>query len=105
MDNKYNYEVIEVYGQVKGEPNSWGVTVSRVKWGDNPPTVNIRNTNFMKGIIGKGVSLTDEEANSVVDLLLENDYGSVEVIERALEKRKSLTRYEPIEVQYEVLEE
>ena len=104
-DNKHEYEVLEFYGNVRGKEDNWGITLTRMKWDENPPTVNIRNTNLMKGIVGKGVSLTDEETNAVVDILLNNDFGSIEAIESALERRRSLTSYGVIEADFEVLEE
>ena len=40
--------------------------------------------------MGKGVSLSNEEADMMVDILLQNDFGSIDEIERALDKRKSI---------------
>ncbi len=96
MAREINYEVIEKYGNVRGEADRWGITVSKTKWGENPPTIDIRKTNFAAGIMGKGVSLTDHEVDNVVDILLNNDFGSVEAIEAALQRRKSRTTYDEL---------
>ena len=87
-------EVIELYGNIRGPEDNWGITVSKIRWNEDAPTVNIRNTNLMKGIIGKGVALSDEETDTLVDVLLERDYGSVEAIEKALERRRTRFDYD-----------
>ncbi len=90
----FKFEVLEFYGNVRGAEDNWGITVSKIRWGDDVPTINIRNTNLMKGIVGKGVALSDEETDTLVDVLLERDYGSVEAIEKALERRRNRFDYD-----------
>lgn len=89
-DQQISFEIDHMLGTLKPDSTSgWNKGVGFVKWNDNTPTLDIRNMNIDKGIMGKGISLSNEEADELVDLLLQNDYGSVEAIEEALEKRKS----------------
>lgn len=88
------HEVLEFYGNIKGAEDNWGITVTKIRWNDEAPSINIRNTNLMKGIIGKGVKLSDEETDTLVDVLLKQDYGSVDAIEEALERRRNRFDYD-----------
>lgn len=90
----YNYEVIEFLGSVKESPSSdWSKSVARISWNDNQPSIDIRNMNISKEIMGKGISLSDEEADALVDLLLNEDYGSISALQNALEKRQKRFDY------------
>lgn len=89
-DNQITFEIDHMIGTLKPDSSSgWNKAVGFVRWNDNTPTLDIRNMNLDKGVMGKGISLSNEEADELVDLLLQNDYGSVKAIEEALEKRKS----------------
>lgn len=85
--NDFSYEVIEYLGQIDNK-EGWCKSVARIAWGENPVTIDIRHMNITGNKMGKGISLTDEEADNVVDILLSNDYGSIEVLEKALLKKK-----------------
>ncbi len=83
-------EIQEIIGVLKeNDRNDWIKAVGRVAWNDNPATLDIRNFNMAKQQPMKGISLSDEEADSLVDILLENDYGSMEALSAAFEKKKS----------------
>jgi len=85
----FTYEMIELLGSIKESPSSdWSKSVARISWNGNPSTIDIRNMNLPQEIMGKGISLTDEEADSLVDLLLSEDYGTIDAIEEALNKKK-----------------
>ena len=89
-DNQINFEIDHMIGNLKPDNSSgWNKGVGFISWNENTPTLDIRNMNIEKNIMGKGISLSNEEADELVDLLLKNDYGSIEAIEEALEKRKS----------------
>lgn len=85
--------VIELMGHVRGDADGWGIAVMKMGWGDNPTTVDIRNVNLAAGIPGKGVSISDIETDSLVDILLEKDYGSIEALEEAIERRNGRVTY------------
>lgn len=93
IKKEIKHEVLEFYGNVRGS-DEWAISVTKIRWNDDVPTVNIRTTNLMKGIIGKGVALSDEETDTLVDVLLERDYGSIEAIEKTLERRRTRFDYD-----------
>ena len=83
------YEMIEFLGSIKENSNSdWSKSVAKIAWNNNPSTIDIRNMNLPQDIMGKGISLTDEEVDNLVDLLLSEDYGTIDAISKALEKKK-----------------
>ena len=73
----------------ENQKHDWIKGVAKISWNDNPPKLDIRNMNLAHNRMGAGISLTDEEVDKLVDILLENDYGSLESIEKALKKKKS----------------
>lgn len=81
-------ELIEFLGTLKeNDKNDYVKAVAKVKWGDNPITLDIRNMNVKEQALYKGISLNDEEAERLTDLLLDNDYGSIDKIKEALQRR------------------
>ena len=92
MANKkeFKHEVIEKIDTLK-ETNNYSKEVLRMIWGDNPITVDIRVVNKSNNFIGKGISLTDEECDKLVDILLDRGYGSVEKIKEVLVKNMRRT--------------
>ena len=87
----FNYEIDEYLGSVKeSDKHDWCKSVVRISWGDNPPTLDIRNINMKDKRIGKGISFTNEETDRLVDLLVNNDYGSIEALKNAIRKRESI---------------
>lgn len=95
-------EVIEVLGYVRGDETGWGINVSKISWDGAPSTLNIRNVNSAKDIIGKGVALSDYEADVLTDILVNSDYGSVEALKEAVKRREFFTDYGEIVNENEV---
>ena len=73
----------------ENQKHDWIKGVAKISWNDNPPKLDIRNMNLAENKMGAGISLTDEEVDKLVDILLENDYGSLEAIKNALNRKKS----------------
>ena len=95
MANKKEFksEVIERIDTLK-ETNNYSKEVLRMIWGDNPITVDIRVVNKSNNFIGKGISLTDEECDKLVDILLDRGYGSIDKIKEVLVKNMRRTNTE-----------
>ena len=87
---EFKSEVIERIDTLK-ETNNYSKEVLRMIWGDNPVTVDIRVVNKSNNFIGKGISLTDEECDKLVDILLDRGYGSIEKIKEVLVKNMRRT--------------
>ena len=92
MANKKEFksEVIERIDTLK-ETSNYSKEILRMIWGDNPVTVDIRVVNKSNNFIGKGISLTDEECDKLVDILLDRGYGSIEKIKEVLVKNMRRT--------------
>jgi hypothetical protein len=95
MSNKkeFKHEVIERIDTLK-ESNNYSKEVLRMIWGDNPVTIDIRMVNKTNDFIGKGISLSDEECDKLVDTLLDRGYGSIEKIKEVLVKNMRRTNTE-----------
>jgi hypothetical protein len=86
----FKFEVEEFIGTIKeSDKHDWCKAIARISWNEKPATLDIRNMNLAQNKAGKGISLSNEEADNVVDILLDNDYGSLETIEKALKKKKN----------------
>jgi hypothetical protein len=86
------YKVEEVIETISERPNShWGKFVVRARMEDKPSTIDIRHIR-MNGerLVGKGISLTDSECDTVVNALVKKGYGDAEVIKEELERRASV---------------
>ena len=87
-------DIKEWIGPVKESKNSnWCKYVLKVSYNDAPANLDIRNVKFNDDgtyIFGKGVSFTDEEADTAVDILLEKGYGTMEKISEAMKARNSM---------------
>ena len=87
---EFKSEVIEKVATLK-EGNSYSKEVLRRIWGDNPITMDIRMVNKTNDFIGKGISLSDEECDMLVDVLLDRGYGSIDKIKEVLVKNMRRT--------------
>ena len=87
---QFPFIIDEYIGSVKeSDKHDWAKAVLRIKWDDNPSTLDIRNVNMAQNRIGKGISLSNEETDKLVSILLDNGYGTLQDLENALKKKKS----------------
>ena len=91
-----NYLIEELYGVIsKAEKETgWDKCVARAHFIDKPSTIDIRRLKVSDEeeilSIGKGISLTNEEADTTVDILLKLGYGNNDVLESEISRRKAL---------------
>lgn len=91
---EFKSEVVEHVATLK-ETNNYKKEVIRMIWGeDNPITMDIRMVNKTNDFVGKGISLSDEECDMLVDVLLDRGYGSIEKIKEVLVKNMRRTNTE-----------
>ena len=90
---EFKSEVIERVATLK-ETNGYKKEVIRMIWGDNDITMDIRMVNKSNDFIGKGISLSDEECDKLVDVLLDRGYGSIDKIKEVLVKNMRRTNTE-----------
>lgn len=97
-DPCYKYEIKEILGVASPQENltsNWvkGVLKTLMTTSDGQEEgVDIRrfDTASQKCAKGAGIRLTIEEAHNVCNILLESGYGSLDVLEKEYNKRKSM---------------
>lgn len=92
MANDFSYEVTEEIGVIGNPtPSGWTTQLNLVSWNGNEPKLDIRPWNEDRSCMGKGISLSKEEAKELANLL--NSYlglDSEEDFERPLTKEEML---------------
>ena len=82
-------EVIETLSE--GTTNDWGKFIIRARFEDKPSTIDIRRMKFGDTtIVGKGISLDNNECDKVVNSLAKRGYGSTEVFEEEIARRRKM---------------
>lgn len=106
MAKEIEYKIEEVICTLTDVPENeeigWAKTLLKMKWGDNPITMDIRNMNIAKSKFGKGISLKDEEVDTMVQVLVEKGYGDLDELEKAIHTRKK--KYMIIEDEHETIQ-
>jgi hypothetical protein len=92
-NKEFKSEIVERVGTLR-ETKGQSKEVLRMIWGDNPITTDIRMVNKSNDFVGKGISLSDEECDKLVDILLDRGYGSVDKIKEVLVKNMRRTNTE-----------
>lgn len=87
MNNKKNYDIKEIIKTLDEPKKDWAKSVIRIQHDGYPVTLDIRKVNVNTKIIGSGISLNDENVDELVNILLEEGYGSSESIKQAYRKR------------------
>lgn len=96
----FKCEVGEVLGTLKdSNTGGWTKSVLYITWGENGPSLDIRNVNLPSNKFGKGISLSNEETDVLVDILLDNDFGTYETLQNALSKKRSIFSITPSEIE------
>lgn len=89
-EKTFTYNIEEYIGSLKeSTTHDWVKAVLRMSWNENPTTLDIRSVNMNQKRIGKGISLSNEEVDKLVNILLEEGYGSLEDLENAIKKKRN----------------
>lgn len=93
--DNYSYEITEVVGIASEQPvdfhSEWCKAVLKTLLNGTDEGIDIRRYNSETKVLGHGgIRLTIQEAHNMVDILLQNGYGSMEVLEKVYNERKSL---------------
>lgn len=68
------YEITEKLG-VLSERGDWTKEINMVSWNERPAKFDLRDWNHEEGRMGKGVTLTDEEAKNLIEALKDVIHG------------------------------
>jgi hypothetical protein len=99
VKNKNDYsryrieEIIAEISRSKDGKSPWGKYILKCSFEDTVPTIDIRHMAFKEDgthVIGKGISLNNEETDGLTDSLVTHGYGHTNVLEEELQKRKKM---------------
>lgn len=65
----FKYEIVEKLGVLSESPKGWTKELNRISWNSGEPKLDIRDWAPEHEKMGKGVTLTEEEAKVLLDLL------------------------------------
>ena len=64
-----NCEIIENIGTLSSSPSGWTKELNLISWNDGEPKYDVRQWSHDHSKMGKGISLSREEAQELVNLL------------------------------------
>lgn len=86
------YKVEEIIENIsESNSSNWGKFIIRASFDDKPSTIDIRNMKMgEEPIIGKGISLSDEEVDTVVNTLISKGYGNIDILQEEIKRRQKV---------------
>lgn len=69
MSTEVNYEIVESFGTLSTTPSGWTKELNLISWNGGEPKYDIRQWAPDHAKMGKGVSLSREEAEELKQLL------------------------------------
>lgn len=84
MAKEFSYEINEEFGtNIIGEGGSTFSALRKISWNGRDEKIDIRKYTINSDgneVMGKGISLSEEEADTLTNLLIENGYGDAYTI-------------------------
>ena len=68
-DRDFKYEIINELGVISENPKGWKKELNRVSWSGGEPKYDIRDWSPNHAIMGKGVTLNEQELRKLKELL------------------------------------
>jgi hypothetical protein len=69
MADDFSYEIVKSYGTISNGKSGWSMELNSVSWSGREPKFDIRSWSADHQKMGKGVTLTKEELQSLKNLL------------------------------------
>ena len=69
MENSIKFDILKHFGVISEEKGGWKKELNLVSWNGRPPKLDIRDWAPDHEKMGKGITLTPEEASRLVELL------------------------------------
>jgi len=63
------FDIVKHFGVISSEKSGWKKEVNLVAWNDRKPKLDIRDWSPEHEKMGKGITLTEEEASQLVQIL------------------------------------
>lgn len=70
---EFKYEIVKELGVISEGARGWTKELNLISWNDKPPKYDIRDWAPDHEKMGKGVSLTEEEMESLIELFNARD--------------------------------
>ena len=70
---EFKYEIVKELGVISESAKGWTKELNLISWNDKPPKYDIRDWAPDHEKMGKGVSLTEEEMESLIGLFNARD--------------------------------
>jgi hypothetical protein len=105
-DKEFTMEIMDNFDFILEEGQNTSINLRKISWNGRDPKLDIRKWNYSDGKESamKGVGLTDEGANELTAILIENGYGDTARILKALKQRpdwnKANSHKQMIEAEY-----
>lgn len=68
----FKYEIVEKLGDLSESSKGWTKELNRISWNGGEPKLDIRDWAPEHEKMGKGVTLTEEEAKNLLNMLQNN---------------------------------
>lgn len=87
--DNFKYEIAEGFDYIIEEGSNTSINVRKISWNDRPFKLDIRKYSYKDGEenMMKGVSLKEEGANTLAEVLVSTGYGNTRNIIKALRDR------------------
>lgn len=69
----FNYEIIEEFGVLSESSSGWTKELNLISWNGRPPKFDIRDWSPDHEKMGKGITLSNEEIESLKEILKDID--------------------------------
>lgn len=66
---EFSFEILKEIGVISTSKNGWSREVNVVSWNENTPKIDIRDWSPDHVKMGKGITLTDDEAENLCMML------------------------------------
>ena len=100
-NGEFSYEVQEGFDFIIEESGNNSINLRKISWNGRPYKLDLRKYSYKDGkeSMLKGISISDEGANELTGVLIENGYGDTKRIIKALRTRENFTE-EMLEPEY-----
>lgn len=88
-NGEFSYEVQEGFDFIIEESGNNSINLRKISWNSRPYKLDLRKYSYKDGkeSMLKGISISDEGANELTGVLIENGYGDTKRIIKALRTR------------------
>lgn len=100
-NGEFSYEVQKEFDFIIEESGNNSINLRKISWNGRPYKLDLRKYSYKDGkeSMLKGISISDEGANELTGVLIENGYGDTKRIIKALRTRENFNE-EMLEPEY-----